>query len=172
MELWELAAREAVRDLIARYNRYGDTARFDEMVEVFAPDAVMDMDGEVVVEGRDNIRAAFGEVGAGFKADSRAHIDAASPPGVESKVRPHLRHCTATTHIEVLSPTEARARSYYFVLTAHGLDHWGRYVDECREIDGRWYITHRKEMIDACLEGSWAATTEISQPYIVRGLGF
>ena len=36
----------------------------------------------------------------------------------------------------------------------------------------RWYITHRKEHIDACLEGSWAATTEISQPYIVKGLSF
>ena len=171
MELWELIARESVRDLIARYNRYGDTARFDEMVEVFAPDAVMDMDG-VVVEGRENIKAAFTSVGDGFRADSRAHIDAASPPGVESRVRPHLRHCTATTHIEVLSPTEARSRSYYFVLTAHGLDHWGRYLDECREIDGRWYITHRRELIDACLEGSWAATTEISAPFIVRGLSF
>ena len=171
MELWELVARESVRDLIARYNRYGDTARFDEMVEVFAPDAVMDMDG-VVVEGRESIRAAFTQVGDGFRADSLSHIAAASPPGVESRVRPHLRHCTATTHIEVLSPTEARARSYYFVLTAHGLDHWGRYVDECREIDGRWYITHRRELIDACLEGSWAATTEISAPFIVKGLRF
>jgi ketosteroid isomerase-like protein len=171
MELWELMAREAVRDLVARYNAFGDSGRFDQMVEVFAPDAVMDMDG-VVVHGRDNIRAAFADVGAGFKADSGALVDPAPPPGVQSKVRPHLRHCTATTAIEVLSPTEARSRSYYFVLTAKGLDHWGRYVDEFREIDGRWYITHRRESIDACLEGSWAATTEISAPYIVRGLSF
>jgi hypothetical protein len=171
VELWELMAREAVRDLIARYNAFGDSGRFDQMVEVFAEDAVMDMDG-VVVTGRSNIRAAFGDVGAGFKAGSRELIEPASPPGVESKVRPHLRHCTATTAIEVLSPTEARARSYYFVLTARGVDHWGRYIDEYREIDGRWYITHRKEHIDACLEGSWASTTEISQPYIVKGLSF
>ena len=51
METWELIARESIRDLVARYNANGDTGRFDQLMELFAPDAVMDVDGEVY-EGR------------------------------------------------------------------------------------------------------------------------
>ena len=38
MELWELAAREGIRDTVARYNHAGDAGRFDAMVECFTPD--------------------------------------------------------------------------------------------------------------------------------------
>jgi hypothetical protein len=38
MELWELAARESIRDRIARWNAGGDAGRFAEMVMVLAPD--------------------------------------------------------------------------------------------------------------------------------------
>ena len=41
MELWELTARESIRDLVARYNANADTGRFDQVLELFAPDAVM-----------------------------------------------------------------------------------------------------------------------------------
>ena len=35
-----------------------------------------------------------------------------------------------TTQIDVLDETRPSARSYYLFLTVHGLDHWGRYLDE------------------------------------------
>ncbi|MET0627555.1 MAG: nuclear transport factor 2 family protein [Acidimicrobiia bacterium] len=41
VELWELSAREEIRDLVARYNANGDTGRFPQVLELFAPDAVM-----------------------------------------------------------------------------------------------------------------------------------
>jgi len=41
MEVWELVARESIRDCIARYNANGDSGRIDQMVEVFAPDGIM-----------------------------------------------------------------------------------------------------------------------------------
>ncbi len=43
MELWELAARESIRDLVARYNANGDSGRFEQQMQVFAPDAVMEL---------------------------------------------------------------------------------------------------------------------------------
>jgi hypothetical protein len=57
----------------------------------------------------------------------------------------------------VLSETSARSRSYYLFLTVHGLDHWGRYLDEFAPVDGKWLITHRREITDAAFEGGWGA---------------
>ena len=37
----------AIRDLVARYNANGDSGRFDQVLELFAPDAVMEIVGEV-----------------------------------------------------------------------------------------------------------------------------
>jgi hypothetical protein len=116
MDLAELIARENVRDLVARYNANADTGRFDQAVELFAPDAVLEI-GDARHEGREGIRALF--------------VDTAST---------------------------ARSRCYYVVLLAHGLDHWGRYIDELAEIDGRWQFTHRRVTIDGWAEGSAFAT--------------
>ena len=38
MELWQLIARESIRDLVARYNANGDTGRFAQVRELFSPD--------------------------------------------------------------------------------------------------------------------------------------
>ena len=53
----------------------------------------------------------------------------------------------------MLSETRAKARSYYLFLTVHGLDHWGRYLDEFAPVDGTWLITHRREITDAAYCG-------------------
>jgi len=141
VEVWELVARESIRDLVARYNANGDSGRFDQVVELFAPDAVMDVDG-TVYEGREQIRTIFTSA-----ADSlRDH------PGPRL-----LRHMTATLQIDVESETFARSRCYYQVLMAHGLDHWGRYIDEFAPVDGVWKFTKRREILDGAVEGSWAA---------------
>ncbi len=39
----------------------------------------------------------------------------------------------------------------------HGLDHWGRYLDEFAPVDGKWLITHRREQTDAAFAGGWGA---------------
>ncbi len=56
MEIWELIARESIRDLVARYNANGDSGRFDPMLELFAEDAVLEVPGRRL-EGRAAIRA-------------------------------------------------------------------------------------------------------------------
>ena len=144
MELWELSARESIRDLVARYNANADTGRFDQVLELFAPDAVMEV-ADRAFEGRDAIRTIFTTT-----ADSVVHT-------AQEQTRPaYLRHSTSTLQIDLESPTRARARCYYHVIMDHGLDHWGRYVDEFTCIDGRWYFAHRRVTTDGRTPGGWA----------------
>ena len=43
MTLDDLLAREGIRDLVARYNSYGDTGKFELLWPLFADDAVMEV---------------------------------------------------------------------------------------------------------------------------------
>jgi hypothetical protein len=149
MELWELTARESIRDLVARYNANADTGRFDPLMELFAPDAVMELSGRVY-SGRDEIRTIFTST-----ADSVVDHAAQAGPGTL-----YLRHFTATLQIDVESPTAARSRCYYHVLMAHGLDHWGRYIDEFGVVDGEWKFTRRRVTTDGVNPDGWAARLE------------
>jgi hypothetical protein len=141
MEQWELTARESIRDLVARYNTNGDSGRFDQMVELFAPDAVMEV-GDRTYEGRDAICSIFTSAADAIAGDG--------PPAV-------LRHLTATHQIDVTGPTDARSRCYFQVLMTHGLDHWGRYLDEFRVVDGSWRFANRRVITDGRVPGGWAA---------------
>jgi hypothetical protein len=137
VELWELSARESIRDLVARYNSNGDTGRFAEVVDLFAPDAVMDIGDGRAYHGRDEIATIF-------TGTRDAWAKSAGVRGEPS----YVRHCVTTHQIDIVDAHHARGRSYFFVLMAHGIDHWGRYVDEYAEIDGRWLFARRKVAVD------------------------
>lgn len=141
MELWELVARESIRDLVARYNANGDAGRMGPMLELFADDAVLEVPG-TLQRGRAAIRAYFEEV-----------VKHTGPHGAAAFVR----HFTATHQIDLVSETEAHGRCYYAVLTDRGLDHWGRYLDEYRRIDDRWLFWRRKVTLDAAVPGGWGS---------------
>ena len=143
MEPWELVARESIRDLVARYNANGDAGRFDPMLELFAEDAVLEVPGGVH-RGKAAIRALFSDVSRRTGGGGAAKF---------------IRHFTATHQIDLLSENEARGRCYYAVLTERGLDHWGRYLDEYRRIDGRWLFWRRKVTLDAGVPGGWASAS-------------
>src|ERR1700693_5553445 len=106
MDQWMLVAREEIRDLVARYNAKGDTGRFDEVIALFAPDAVMELLDGQVYSGHDEIRSIF----------TGARDRSARPAGPT-----YLRHMTATHQIDLVDQTSARGRCYYQVLTAIGL---------------------------------------------------
>jgi 3-phenylpropionate/cinnamic acid dioxygenase small subunit len=146
VELWELVARESIRDLVARYNANGDAGRFDHMLAVFADDAVMELvsaDGEVRrYEGVDRIATIFTGTKAAWDAE------AAGRTGPH-----HVRHFVATHQIDVEDETHARGRSYFVVLMPHGVDHWGRYVDEYGVRQARWVITSRRAISDGQAPG-------------------
>lgn len=137
MELWELAAREAIRDLVARYNANGDTGRLAQVFELFAPDAAMEIAGDGA-EGR--VYRGLGEIETIFTGAVETFREAA-----DTRAQPgYVRHCVATHQIDLVDRRRAKGRCYFFVLRADGLDHWGRYVDEYEERDGRWLFTYRK----------------------------
>ena len=58
----------------------------------------------------------------------------------------------ATHQIDLEDRAHARGRSYFVVLMPHGVDHWGRYVDEYGVSDGRWLITSRRALTDGHAE--------------------
>jgi uncharacterized protein (TIGR02246 family) len=132
----ELVARESIRDLVARYNAGADGGRFDEVIALFAPDAVMEVPNETL-NGRDEIAGLF-------RRTQQRVLGAAPAPGA----RQYVRHFTATLQIDVEGPDAARSRCYYQVIMAHGLDHWGRYIDRYRKVDGAWRFAHRKVTTD------------------------
>jgi hypothetical protein len=140
VEAFELEAREAIRDLVARYNACGDSGRFDPMLALFAEDAVLELD-DATLTGRAAIRAYFERVAQRTGAGRKARL---------------VRHFTATHQIDVLSEREARGYCYFAVLTDAGLDHWGRYRDEYRCEGGRWRFARRKVSLDGKVEGGWA----------------
>ncbi|MGE0877377.1 MAG: nuclear transport factor 2 family protein [Acidimicrobiia bacterium] len=141
MELWEVIARESIRDLVTRYNSNGDTGRFPQMIECFAPDAVMEIgepDDKTTYRGTGEIINIF----TGAKANWNTELSGDVPAG--EKPKHYIRHRIATHQIDFVDQTHARGRCYYSVIMPHGLDHWGRYFDEYEERDGRWLFTYRR----------------------------
>jgi ketosteroid isomerase-like protein len=141
MEPFELAARESIRDLVARYNANGDAGRFDALLALFAEDATLEL-ADAVHRGKTAIRALFEGVARRTGGDGPAKF---------------IRHFVATHQIDVLSETQARGRCYFAVLTDRGLDHWGRYVDEYCRAGDRWLFRARKVTVDAAVPGGWGA---------------
>jgi hypothetical protein len=140
MEQWELAAREAIRDLVARYNANGDSGRVKEVLELFTPDAVMELGdpGESTRHtGLDEIKLIF----TGTKERWTAEAG-------ERGAAPYVRHCVATHQIDLVDEHQAKGRCYFFVIMAHGIDHWGRYIDDYADTDGRWRFTNRVVRVD------------------------
>ena len=144
METWELAAREGIRDTIARYNHAGDRGRIAEMVACFADDGMLEVHGASIHTGHAALHEFFGGVATGTSAPSGLHV---------------LRHCVTNTLIEVASPVAAQANSYFQVITDIGLDHWGTYRDRFVH-DGRtdrWLLAHRSVKTDGYAAGSFFA---------------
>ena len=153
MELWQLEAREAIRDLVARYNANGDSGRFADVVALFAPDAVM-ITGDGTKRGPEEILTIFTGARDRFARGGRpaasppAEPTASSPPPPAPPPPKVVRHFTATHQIDLVDRTTAKGRCYFQVLTTAGLDHWGRYVDEYRVVEGAWLFAKRTVTID------------------------
>lgn len=134
LQISDLLAREAIRDLVVRYNSYGDSGLFERMLGLFASDAVLEIGG-AAHQGLDELRQVFSSV--------KEHTS--RPAG-----RPaYLRHCVATHQIDLVAEGTATGRCYFFVLTEVGLDHWGRYLDDYRLVDDEWRFARRRVLTDA-----------------------
>jgi SnoaL-like domain len=137
VEVWELIAREGIRDLVTRYNSNGDTGRVDRVLELFTPEATMEIGGE---GGETRTYRGIEEIETIFTGAIRHFRTAAD----ERAQAAYVRHCVTTHQIDLLDQDRATGRCYFFVIRANGLDHWGRYVDEYEARDGRWLFAYRK----------------------------
>lgn len=141
MEMWELVARERIRDTLARYNWSGDAGRLDGLAEAFCTDGVLEIRGFEPLRGRSAI--------VKFLSGVTGNVVKSVPE--KGPVRPLVRHNVANVLFTELAPDHAQVASYFSVITNIGLDHCGRYRDTLVP-DGRtWVIKHRKVSTD------WAA---------------
>lgn len=142
VEQSELVAREAVRDLVARYTWAGDRGRTTELAALFSVDGVLDVGPHGGRwEGRNEIVRQLELVA------ERVAVAGTSPGPV--------RHHVSSLVIDVASATEASASSYFLVLTAVGVDHWGRYRDRLVVgPDGTWRFGERSVRVDGHVDGS------------------
>jgi hypothetical protein len=135
MELWELSARERIRDTLARYNWSGDALRLDDLAGSFCEDGELELRGAEPVRGRGAIVEFLG--GA---------VDAPNAAASTSNVKRIVRHNVTNIRFLHVTPDEARVACYFTVLTEIGLDHYGRYRDVFVPVgseDGDWLIRHR-----------------------------
>ena len=129
----ELHARECIRDTLARYNNAGDRGRLADLAACFAVDGVLELPGDDLSTGPQEIEARLSRVVEGSK---------------ERSARPIVHHHVSSVEITLEEPDEARVRSYFLVFTEIGLDHWGRYNDRFHRCGERWLIAHRRVRTD------------------------
>lgn len=141
MEIWELEARESIRDIVTRYNSNGDTGRFEQVLDLFAKDAVMEL---AAPDGTPAVYRGWSEIATIFAGTK----DQWSASAAQRGVPPYVRHCVFTHQIDLVDESHAKGRSYFQVLMPHGLDHWGRYLDDYERRDSRWVFSRRKVTLD------------------------
>lgn len=141
MELSELVAREAVRDLVARYAVAGDRGDILELAELFAVDGILDVGAHGGRwEGREEIVTQL------LAVTERIAASGSAGP---------VRHHVSNLAIDACLPKEATAASYFLVLSGVGVDHWGRYRDRFAVgPDGVWRFVERVVRVDGHVEGS------------------
>ncbi len=143
MEPWELSVREAVRHTIASYTYAADNGRFEDVAALFAVDGMLEVQGTggAVAQGRDAILGFFRGVGS--------DVVTTAPPG-------RMQHHVSSVRVDIVSPAEATATSYFTVMTGAGVDHWGRYKDRFVPEGDRWAFAHRLVRTDGHTPGGWA----------------
>jgi SnoaL-like domain len=137
VEIWELVAREHIRDTLARYNWSGDAGRLDELADTFCADGVLEIRGLEPLRGRSKIVAFLGGVTRSV--------------AVGADVKPIVRHNVANVLFDDVARDRAQVSCYFTVVTHIGLDHLGRYRDVLVPDGNTWRIKHRKVSTD------WAA---------------
>src|SRR3954468_8326527 len=106
MELWELTARERIRDTLARYNWSGDALLFEELARSFCEGGELELRGREPVRGR----AAIVELLGGAVSAPNATAQA-------SGVKRIVRHNITNIRFTDVAPDEARVACYFTVFT-------------------------------------------------------
>ena len=124
----EAAAHAAISATLAACTQAGDARKAEAYAACFAEDGVLELDRRI--EGRETIRAWM-------TAPSVIPQPTGPSPG-------YVSHHLTTCRIELTSETTATVRTYWFVITAVGLDHSGYYDDRFRKVADAWLLAHRR----------------------------
>ncbi|MDE2404141.1 MAG: nuclear transport factor 2 family protein [Sphingomonadales bacterium] len=125
------AARALIANRLAIATQSGDARKADAYADCFTPAGVLQLDGQVL-SGREAIRQWM-------RAPSVIPAPAAS-----TATPAYVSHHLTTMRIDLLDEATATARTYWFVITAHGPDHSGYYDDRLEQLAGDWLIAHRR----------------------------
>jgi SnoaL-like domain len=139
--MWELVAREQIRDTLARYNWAGDAGRLEDLAETFCADGILEIRGSQPLRGRSEIVAFLGGV--------------TGKVAVSADVKPIVRHNVANVLFTNVTREQAHVSCYFTVVTHIGLDHIGRYRDTFMPDGDTWRIKQRQVSTD------WAAPNSI-----------
>ncbi len=134
--MWELVARERIRDTLALYNWSGDSGRIEDLTQSFCPDGELEVRGTATATGRAAIAQFLGGVTA-------PPVDTAASAVITSGVKRIVRHTLTNIRFTELTPERAQVSSYFTVFTEIGLDHYGRYRDVFTPVGDDWLIAHR-----------------------------
>lgn len=137
MELWELVARERIRDSLARYSWSGDALRLEELALAFCEDGELEIRDRAHLRGR---AAIVRFLGGGAEP---AGDDARRAARTASSGRRIVRHNLTNVRFLELTPDRATVACYFTVVTEIGLDHYGRYRDTFVPVGDEWLIRHR-----------------------------
>jgi hypothetical protein len=148
VELWELIARERIRDTLAHYTWSGDSLRAEELAAAFCEDGELEVRGSEPVRGRAAIAAFIAGVG---------RRPPAAAPAAGPTTRRLVRHNVTNVRFLELEPDRALVACYFTVLTEIGLDHHGRYRDTFVPAGDEWLIRHRFVSTDWRAEASTMA---------------
>lgn len=141
MELWELVAREHIRDSLAVYNWSGDSFRLDDLSRAFCDDGELEIRGRDPLRGRQAIVEFLG--GGGGPVSDEARRAARKADSDSSGATRIVRHNVTNIRFLEVAPSRALVASYFTVFTGIGLDHYGRYRDTFVPAGDRWLIRHR-----------------------------
>jgi hypothetical protein len=124
----ETRDRLAIADRLAACTQAGDARKADAYACCFTEDGVLQLDEAII--GREAIRTWMG--------------DATIIPQPRSGRPGFVSHHLTTCRIELTGDDTAKARTYWLVTSAAGLDHNGYYDDHFRKVDGEWLLAHRR----------------------------
>ncbi len=156
MQMWELVARERIRDTLHHYNWSGDAFRLDDLAQAFTADGVLEIRGREPHHGRAAIvEFLSGGSASGDDATRRAARKAAGPTAGAPTI---VRHNLANIRFLELTAQQARTACYFTVFTDIGPDHYGRYRDTLVPVGDAWLIQHRFVSTD------WRAAESVMAP--------
>jgi hypothetical protein len=161
MEIWAAAlARDAIRDLVARYSLFGDLGRSADVANLFATDGTLeiaDTGGRELFTGRAEIEAFLERVKAQWTAEVRVS-------GISGRVF----HSVGTHVIDLVDEDHATGQAYVSMIRLSGLAEWGRYRDRYVREDNGWLIAARTAFVEGRVQGASLADGD-ARPVTAQG---